>query len=105
MRRLRRPRRSARRCWPLPRRLVRLRLADLMRQTAAPAGWRGAAPLEVAGITADSRRVLPGYVFAALPGRDADGRAFIAEAVARGAVAVLAPDGTQWPPGVPPRPL
>jgi len=40
-----------------------------------------------------------------LPGAKADGRAFIAEAVARGAVAVLAPEGTVWPPGVPPRPL
>ena len=61
--------------------------------------------LEVAGITADSRSVRPGYLFAALPGARADGRAFIAEAVSRGAVAVLAPEGTTWPPGVPPRPL
>jgi UDP-N-acetylmuramoyl-L-alanyl-D-glutamate--2,6-diaminopimelate ligase len=57
------------------------------------------------GITADSRAVKPGFVFAALPGAKADGRAFIAEAVSRGAVAVLAPEGTVWPPGVPPRPL
>jgi UDP-N-acetylmuramoyl-L-alanyl-D-glutamate--2,6-diaminopimelate ligase len=56
----------------------------------------------VVGITADSRAVRPGYVFAALPGAKADGRAFIGEAVARGAVAVLAPEGTRWPPGVPP---
>jgi UDP-N-acetylmuramoyl-L-alanyl-D-glutamate--2,6-diaminopimelate ligase len=61
--------------------------------------------LEFSGITADSRAVKPGYVFAALPGAKADGRAFLAEAVARGAVAVLAPEGTIWPPGVPPRPL
>lgn len=44
-------------------------------------------------------------MFAALPGVKADGRKFIAEAVARGAVAVLAPEGTTWPVGVPPRPL
>jgi UDP-N-acetylmuramoyl-L-alanyl-D-glutamate--2,6-diaminopimelate ligase len=61
--------------------------------------------LEFSGITADSRAVKPGYVFAALPGAKADGRAFIAEAVARGAVAVLAPEGTVWPAGVPTRPL
>ena len=67
--------------------------------------WREAAGLEVSGVTADSRRVSPGYLFAALPGSRADGRAFIAEAVARGAAAVLAPVGTDWPPGVPPRPL
>ncbi len=72
---------------------------------AVSASWRNAAALEIAGITADSRRVAPGYLFAALPGSRADGRAFIAEAVSRGAAAVLAPEGTQWPPGVPPRPL
>jgi UDP-N-acetylmuramoyl-L-alanyl-D-glutamate--2,6-diaminopimelate ligase len=49
--------------------------------------------------------VQPGFLFAALPGAKADGRRFIAEAVARGAVAVLAPEGTVWPPGVPPRKL
>lgn len=70
-----------------------------------PAPWRGFGGLEIAGITADSRRVAPGYMFAALPGGRTDGRAFIADAVARGAVAVLAPPGTGWPPGVPPRPL
>ena len=32
-----------------------------------------------------------------LPGARADGRAFIADAVARGAAAVLAPTGTAWP--------
>jgi UDP-N-acetylmuramoyl-L-alanyl-D-glutamate--2,6-diaminopimelate ligase len=70
-----------------------------------PASWRSSAGLEIAGITADSRQVAPGYLFAALPGSRADGRAYIAEAVSRGAVAVLAPQGTPWPPGVPPRPL
>lgn len=57
------------------------------------------------GITADSRAVQPGYIFAALPGAKADGRGFIADAVTRGAVAVLADETTIWPPGVPPRPL
>ena len=70
-----------------------------------PTSWRSSAGLEIAGITADSRQVAPGYLFAALPGSRADGRAYIAEAVSRGAVAVLAPLGTPWPPGVPPRPL
>lgn len=44
----------------------------------------------VAGITADSRAVLPGTIFAALRGAKVDGRAFIADAVAKGAVAILA---------------
>jgi len=67
--------------------------------------WREAAGIEVAGVTADSRHVAPGWLFAALPGARADGRKFIGEAVARGAAAVLAPEGTGWPEGVPPRPL
>src|SRR5690625_865887 len=58
-----------------------------------------AAGLEVAGLTADSGQVAPGYLFAALPGSRADGTAFIGEAVARGAVAVLAPEGTELPQG------
>ena len=50
--------------------------------------------VEVTGLTADSRKVSPGYLFAALPGGSADGRDFIDEAIAKGAVAVLAPTGT-----------
>ncbi|MCA3555584.1 Mur ligase domain-containing protein, partial [Aestuariivirga sp.] len=46
--------------------------------------------LSVAGLTADSRAVRPGFVFAALPGTHADGAAFIPQAIAAGAVAVLA---------------
>ncbi|HVY41718.1 MAG TPA: UDP-N-acetylmuramoyl-L-alanyl-D-glutamate--2,6-diaminopimelate ligase [Hyphomicrobiaceae bacterium] len=45
--------------------------------------------IEVTGITADSRAVQPGFLFAALPGTKVDGARFIADAVARGAVAVL----------------
>lgn len=58
---------------------------------------------EITGITADSRAVRPGYLFAALPGGHQDGRAFIAEAVAKGALAILAPSGTVWPDAVPQR--
>jgi UDP-N-acetylmuramoyl-L-alanyl-D-glutamate--2,6-diaminopimelate ligase len=79
-----------------------LRLGDLMR------GWKGgeeAASLDITGITADSRAVRPGMVFAALPGARSDGRAFIADAVARGAAAILAPEGTAWPANAPVRPL
>ena len=65
----------------------------------------GLPPVPVTGVTADSRAVAPGFLFAALPGAKLDGRRFIADAVARGAAAVLAPLGTEWPPGVPPRPL
>jgi UDP-N-acetylmuramoyl-L-alanyl-D-glutamate--2,6-diaminopimelate ligase len=67
--------------------------------------WPAAAGLRLSGVTADSRAVRPGFLFAALPGARADGRDFIGEAVARGAAAVLAPPGTEWPAGVPARPL
>jgi UDP-N-acetylmuramoyl-L-alanyl-D-glutamate--2,6-diaminopimelate ligase len=80
---------------------------DLMRAVASadPASWRAIAGLDLAGVTADSRKAGPGMLFAALPGSVVDGQQFIGDAVARGAVAVLAPSGTQWPPGVPPRPM
>lgn len=43
----------------------------------------------VTGITADSRKVQPGFVFAAMQGVVTDGRKFIAKAIEVGAVAVL----------------
>lgn len=45
---------------------------------------------EITGVTADSRKVRPGYLFAALPGSKADGSAFAVKAVEAGAAAVLA---------------
>ncbi len=50
--------------------------------------------LEIRGLSADSRKVGPGYLFAALPGKKLDGRDFIGDALGRGAVAVLAEPGT-----------
>ncbi len=50
--------------------------------------------LGICGMTADSREVRPGYLFLAVPGANADGRAFIQDALARGARAILAPAGT-----------
>jgi len=47
---------------------------------------------DITGITADSRKVEPGYLFVAIPGTAHDGRAFIPEAVKRGAAAVLIPE-------------
>lgn len=48
----------------------------------------------ITGLTADSRMVQPGDLFAALPGGRLDGRQFISDAIGRGAVAILAPAGT-----------
>ncbi len=73
------------------------------RALAFPHGGEPSPP--ISGLTADSRRVEPGFLFAALPGARDDGRIHIAEAVARGAAAVLAPEGTRWPDGLERRPL
>jgi UDP-N-acetylmuramoyl-L-alanyl-D-glutamate--2,6-diaminopimelate ligase len=43
----------------------------------------------IEGVTADSRKVKPGFLFAALPGSKVDGREFAAKAVAAGAAAVI----------------
>ncbi len=44
---------------------------------------------EITGVTADSRKVQPGFLFAALPGSQADGGAFASQAVKAGAAAVV----------------
>src|SRR4051812_28554739 len=67
---------------------------DLL-SAAAPAGGSGGSPSpEISGLTADSRDVRPGYLFAALPGIKLDGRRFIEDAVARGAAAILTADAS-----------
>lgn len=56
-------------------------------------GLVGTRPMDTvkgfAGLASDSREVKPGYLFAALAGSRADGASFIADAVRRGATAVL----------------
>ncbi len=59
----------------------------------------GVETVEIAGLTANSRDVRPGYLFAALPGAKVSGADFIDDARRRGAVAVLAPAGTRLGPG------
>ena len=51
----------------------------------------------ITGVTADSRKVAPGFLFAALPGSKVDGRAYVESAVASGAAAILAPDDVRHP--------
>lgn len=60
---------------------------------------RGSADIEITGLTADSRAVAPGFVFAALPGSRVDGQAFVTQAIEAGAVAVLLPEGAPLPIG------
>ena len=59
-------------------------LGDLFAEAGADAG------LTLTGLTADSRKVEPGFVFLAVPGTAADGRLFAAKAAAAGAVAMVA---------------
>jgi UDP-N-acetylmuramoyl-L-alanyl-D-glutamate--2,6-diaminopimelate ligase len=53
----------------------------------------GLASVPIEGLAADSREVKSGYLFAALPGVNADGARFIHDAVERGAAAVLVARG------------
>lgn len=53
-----------------------------------------AAAAEITGLTSDSREVRAGYLFAAFPGAKQDGRQYIEEAIKKGALAILAPEGT-----------
>ena len=46
--------------------------------------------LAIKGITTDSKKVIPGDLFVAIPGAKVDGHDFITEAEKNGAVAVLA---------------
>jgi UDP-N-acetylmuramoyl-L-alanyl-D-glutamate--2,6-diaminopimelate ligase len=55
----------------------------------------GSGNIDVAGLTADSRLVRPGYLFVAVAGTRADGARFIADAVAKGAAAVLTGSATE----------
>ena len=48
-----------------------------------------APPLPVSGVTHDSRKVKPGFVYVALKGQRHDGHAFIEDALRRGAIAVV----------------
>jgi UDP-N-acetylmuramoyl-L-alanyl-D-glutamate--2,6-diaminopimelate ligase len=52
----------------------------------------------VAGLTLDSRKVQPGFLFAALAGAKADGAAFVSDAVRRGATAILTASDAVLPP-------
>jgi UDP-N-acetylmuramoyl-L-alanyl-D-glutamate--2,6-diaminopimelate ligase len=74
-----------------PQRTVPVALADLARIAGAepPAGGSTPAGILVTGISLDSRSVLPGDLYAALPGAVTHGAAFTPAAGAAGAVAVL----------------
>ena len=63
-------------------------LADLADLVGPPVGAAGADP-RISGVTLASGEVQPGNLYAALPGARTHGVRYVADAVARGAVAVL----------------
>ncbi|HSG94607.1 MAG TPA: UDP-N-acetylmuramoyl-L-alanyl-D-glutamate--2,6-diaminopimelate ligase, partial [Afifellaceae bacterium] len=76
------------------------RIADLFDDdTALP---EGAGDLAVSGLSADSRAIEAGMIFAALPGTKADGAQFVPQASDAGAVAILAGSQARFDdPGIP----
>ncbi len=70
-----------------------MRLGDLLPEAMIDARTGG---IDVAGLSADSRKIKPGFLFVAIAGAKADGAYFARAAAAAGAVAVAAeqqPDG------------
>jgi UDP-N-acetylmuramoyl-L-alanyl-D-glutamate--2,6-diaminopimelate ligase len=64
-----------------------MKLRDLLSEDARCAPRYDA--LDIAGVTADSRKVKQGFLFVAVPGTRADGAAFVPQALAAGASAVM----------------
>ena len=64
-----------------------MKLRDLMPEAAIDAQTGGN---DIAGVTADSRKIKPGFLFVAVAGAKADGAHFAKQAAAAGAVAVAA---------------
>src|SRR5262249_13875981 len=64
-----------------------VKLRDLLPDAAADAR-QGA--IDISGVTADSRKVKPGFLFVAIAGAKADGAHFARQAVEAGAAAVAA---------------
>ena len=68
---------------------------DILAGNAEPLKATGPLDVEIAGLTADSRGVAPGFLFAALPGAQADGRDYVPAALKAGAAALLLPEGSR----------
>ncbi|MGZ8996993.1 MAG: Mur ligase domain-containing protein, partial [Rhodospirillales bacterium] len=94
------PARRGSRQWSRPNPRIEkniLRLTDLLPGNSTDLHGAQNDAIRITGLTADSRQVQPGFLFAALAGRRADGRLYIDEAVRRGAAVILAPAGAAPP--------
>jgi UDP-N-acetylmuramoyl-L-alanyl-D-glutamate--2,6-diaminopimelate ligase len=76
-----------------------MRFTELLSKVPSVAR-EGALDAEIAAIADDSRKVTEGTLFVARGGAKADGGAFVADAVARGATAIVAAPGVAVPAGV-----
>lgn len=65
------------------------RLSDLLADIRGIEVRQGDLDLPITGMTADSRRVEPGYLFIAWKGHQQDGHTYIPQAIHRGAIALL----------------
>ena len=65
-----------------------MNLASLLR-ALPPYEIQNARDVEITRITADSRQVIPGALFVAIPGVNVDGARFIPDAIQRGATAIV----------------
>ena len=74
-----------------------MRLSELVVLHGGTLRAVGSADPVIQDVQLDSRRVVPGDLFCALPGGTFDGAEFVADAMSRGAVAVLAPSGLATP--------
>lgn len=73
---------------PIPVNHAKFRLADIVEATGGSV-TQGKPDLALDGVTTDSRQVVVGNLYVALSGERHDGHAFVAEAIERGARAVL----------------
>ena len=64
-----------------------MKLRDLLPEAAVDSRLDG---IEVVGVTSDSRKVKPGFLFVAIAGNRTDGARFVKQAASDGAVAVIA---------------
>lgn len=67
-------------------------LGELLHGLATPEALGDLGATVASGVYDDSRRVQPGGIFVAVRGTSADGRSFVADALARGAIAVVGQD-------------
>jgi UDP-N-acetylmuramoyl-L-alanyl-D-glutamate--2,6-diaminopimelate ligase len=72
-------------------------LGDLVTETEGAVLVQGDPRTRVGGVTQDTRRLQPGDLFVAIPGLEKDGARFAAEAITRGAAAVVVQDAAARP--------